>query len=154
MARMANAEVPNNRTPSYFDGCTCFHGSQGATSQTANNVRDLNGVSTSAAVSNGASETLLRDQLLEEVQTWLSPPNPTTNHDVAREARLEGTAKWFLQGKKFQTWKSAGSLLWIHGKRAFCFFVSMIGPFMVSCFHSGLGQERPLVCRSSLARSP
>ena len=149
---MANAEVPNNRTPSCFDSRTCFHESQGrgATSQTANNIRDLNGLSTSAPVSNGASDTLLRGQLLEEVQTWLSPPNPTTNHDVARKARLEGTAKWFLQGKKYQTWKSSGSLLWIHGKREFCFSVSMTGPFMVSWLHSGLGQERPLVCHSSL----
>jgi hypothetical protein len=102
------------------------HESQGATSRTANNVRDLNGLSTPLAVSNATSDTIPRDRLLEEVQTWLSPPNPTTNHDVARKARLEGTARWFLQGKKFQTWKSSGSLLWVHGKRVFCFSVSMI----------------------------
>jgi len=102
------------------------HELQGATSRTANNVRDLNGLSTTAAVLNGASGTLPRNQLLEEVQTWLSPPNPTTNHDVARDARHEGTAQWFLQGEIFKTWKSAGSLLWVHGKRMFCFSVSMV----------------------------
>ena len=122
---MANAEVPRS-TPSCFDSRTCFPDqSQVATPRTVNDVRDLNGLSPAVAVSNGASSALLRDQLLEEVQTWLSPPDPTTDHNVARKARLEGTAQWFLQDKRFKTWKAAGSLLWIHGKRVFCFYVSM-----------------------------
>jgi len=119
---------PVSRASRVFLTLSFLHGheTQGATSRTVNNIRDLNDVSTAAAVMNGASGTLPRDQLLEVVQRWLSPPNPTTNHDVTREARLEGTAQWFLQGKLFKTWKSAGSLLWIHGKRVFCFSVSMI----------------------------
>ena len=81
-------------TYSFSDG----HESQVVTLRPANNAGEQN-------------------QLLEEVQRWLSPPDPTVNYNVAREARLEGTARWFLQGNTFKSWKSTGSLLWIHGKR-------------------------------------
>jgi hypothetical protein len=49
---------------------------------------------------------------------WLSPADPSTNHNISRKAHNEGTAVWFFQGKIFIEWKSTGCLLWIHGKRA------------------------------------
>ena len=61
--------------------------------------------------------TLTESQLLEKQQKWLSPPDPSTNHNIARKAHHKGTASWFFQGSIFEQWKSSSSLLWIHGKR-------------------------------------
>ena len=58
---------------------------------------------------------LLRDNLLR----WLSPSDPSANHNIASKAHHDGTALWFFQGGLFNEWKSAGSFLWIHGKRGF-----------------------------------
>jgi hypothetical protein len=60
------------------------------------------------------------NQLRENVHKWLSPPNPSTNHNTACGTYHKTTATWFLQGSIFREWKSTGSLLWIHGKRAPC----------------------------------
>jgi len=57
----------------------------------------------------------LRDNLLR----WLSPSDPSTNHNIASKAHHHGTAQWFFQGHIFNEWKSAGSFLWVHGKRVF-----------------------------------
>ena len=60
-------------------------------------------------------------QLRACVWEWLSPPDPSTNHNIACGAHHKGTAAWFFQGSVFTEWKSAGSLLWIHGKRMFVY---------------------------------
>jgi archaellum component FlaC len=57
------------------------------------------------------------NQLRESIYKWLSPPDPSTNHNIACSTHLKKTASWFFQGSIFQEWKSTGSLLWIHGKR-------------------------------------
>ena len=58
------------------------------------------------------------DQLQERFRRWLSPPDPSINHNTARKAHHEGTAEWFIHGDTFAEWKSTtGSVLWIHGKR-------------------------------------
>lgn len=84
-------------------------------------VGDSGRPATSTASANGGSNTISRHQLLEKVQTWLSPPDPSTNYNVACQARHRGTAEWFIQGNIFQQWKSTGTFLWIHGKRVFVF---------------------------------
>ena len=61
--------------------------------------------------------TLSENQLRENIQKWLSPPDPSTNHNIACGTHHKKTANWFFQGSIFQEWKSTGSLLWIHGKR-------------------------------------
>jgi hypothetical protein len=53
--------------------------------------------------------------LREKLQKWLSPPDPSTNHNIARKAHHNGTASWFFKGSIFKQWKSS-PLLWIHGK--------------------------------------
>ena len=63
---------------------------------------------------------LLRDNLLR----WLSPSDPSTNHNIASKARHHGTAQWFFQGTIFNEWKSAGSFLWVHGKRVSLFVLN------------------------------
>ncbi|KAH9059109.1 hypothetical protein EDB87DRAFT_829598 [Lactarius vividus] len=61
-----------------------------------------------------------RDQVRRYHRAWLSPPDPSTNQNLACNAQHEGTATWFFQGSNFKEWesRSTASLLWIHGKRA------------------------------------
>ena len=61
---------------------------------------------------------LLGDQLQEKFRHWLSPPDPWTNHNIARESHYRGTSTWFTGGDVMKTWKSTGSLLWVNGLRA------------------------------------
>jgi hypothetical protein len=63
------------------------------------------------------SNIISGDQLRHDLRIWLSPPDPSTNHNIACNAHHEGTATWFFRGSIYQDWKSKGSLLWIHGKR-------------------------------------
>ena len=60
---------------------------------------------------------LIGNLFQRDVQCWLSPLNPSTNHKMALGQRLDGTGSWFTQSTTFQEWKVTGSLLWIHGKR-------------------------------------
>ncbi|KAI9429283.1 hypothetical protein H4582DRAFT_310885 [Lactarius indigo] len=55
-------------------------------------------------------------QLTQTLRAWLSPADPSTNHNSARKAQHKGMAMWFFQDSIFFEWKSTGSLLWIHGK--------------------------------------
>ena len=59
-------------------------------------------------------------QLRQDLRRWLSPPDPSTNHNIACNAHHTGTATWFFEGETYKEWKSTGSEspLWIHGKRA------------------------------------
>ncbi|KAH9969645.1 hypothetical protein BC827DRAFT_20964 [Russula dissimulans] len=58
-----------------------------------------------------------RDELQEKLRRWLSPPDPSINHNMARNARHKGTAEWFIHGSTFSQWKmGTGSLLLVHGK--------------------------------------
>jgi len=66
-------------------------------------------------------------QMQAEVRIWLSPPDPSINHNVACGKRLEGTAMWIIQDSKFNEWKKRSSLLWIRGIRE---FIPPSQPFM------------------------
>ncbi|KAN0133841.1 hypothetical protein V8E53_008336 [Lactarius tabidus] len=57
-----------------------------------------------------------RDRLQRESRSWLSPPDPSPNYNIAREIHQEGTAMWFCEGSVFAEWNTKGFLLWIHGK--------------------------------------
>ena len=60
------------------------------------------------------------DKLENDIRTWLSPPDPWKNYNIACKLRQSGTAEWFLQGNTFSEWKrseDSGCLLWVHGKR-------------------------------------
>ena len=65
------------------------------------------------------SNLLAGNQLIQLLRSWLSPTDPSTNHNIARKAQHNGTAAWLFEGQIIIKWKSTGSLLWIHGKRAF-----------------------------------
>jgi hypothetical protein len=57
------------------------------------------------------------NQLRESTYKWFSPPDPSTNHNIACSTHYKKTATWFFRGGIYQEWKSTGSFLWIHGKR-------------------------------------
>ena len=96
------------------------------------------------------------DLLRETIQKWLSPPDPSTNHNEACEVHQKVTPRWFLEGSIYNEWKTNVSLLWAHGKRTG--FHSFPTPVAHSLwFHSGIWQEHTLVsdalsrlCRRSL----
>ncbi|KAF8261129.1 hypothetical protein EI94DRAFT_835335 [Lactarius quietus] len=58
----------------------------------------------------------MKSSLKQLLRAWLSPADPSTNHNIAQKAQHEGTAVWLFQGRIVIEWKSIGSLLWIHGK--------------------------------------
>ena len=65
---------------------------------------------------------LTGDQLQQNLRRWLSPQDPSTNHNIACNAHHKGTANWFFEGRTYKEWKSTSSesLLWVHGKRVPC----------------------------------
>ena len=62
--------------------------------------------------------TLTGSQWRQDLRKWFSSPDPSTNQIILCRAQHQGTANWFFRGSLFEEWKSIGSLLWIHGKRA------------------------------------
>ncbi|KAH9061918.1 hypothetical protein EDB87DRAFT_1560134, partial [Lactarius vividus] len=60
--------------------------------------------------------SIYRDGLQRESRTWLSPPDPSSNYNIARDIHKDGTATWFCDGSVFAEWNTKGSLLWIYGK--------------------------------------
>ena len=68
-----------------------------------------------------AAEALKFTHVLVEsqIRTWVSHPDPSTNHIIACGIQHDGSAQWFFRGGIFSEWKSTGSLLWIYGKRMF-----------------------------------
>ena len=88
---------------------------------------------------------IVGDQLQETFRRWLSPPDPSKNHNIACDAHHEGSAEWFLHGNTFSEWKrTTGSLLWIHGKRP-CFFLCCFRVFNGLWFYSGVRKDRAFV---------
>jgi len=58
----------------------------------------------------------LRGQMQADIQHWLSPPDPSTNHDFVWNLHHNGTTAWLSESNMLNEWKETGSLLWIHGK--------------------------------------
>ena len=80
------------------------------------------------SATSGASFILSGTRMQESLSKWLSPPDPTMNHNIACNVRLEGTSNWFLRSSTFKEWNSEGSLLWIYGKRIF-----VLPPSRIEC---------------------
>ncbi|KAF8493674.1 ankyrin repeat-containing domain protein [Russula emetica] len=57
-----------------------------------------------------------QNQLRESIHKWLSPPDPSSNHNIACGTHHKKAATWFFEGNIYQEWKSkAGS-----GKSILC----------------------------------
>jgi hypothetical protein len=93
---------------------------------------------------------LTGSQLRQNLRRWLSPQDPSTNHNISCNAHHKGTATWFFEGRTYKEWKSTGSesLLWIHGKRVPLFLSATWRHLITSHFCSWLRQEHTLVRRA------
>jgi hypothetical protein len=48
------------------------------------------------------STILTGNQLRQDIRGWLSPRDPSTNHNIACNAHHEGTATWFFKGRTYK----------------------------------------------------
>ena len=53
----------------------------------------------------------------DKIAAWLSPPDPWTNHQSARQRYEPQTGLWLLQSEKYVKWKAGDRRhLWLYGK--------------------------------------
>ncbi|KAH8979969.1 hypothetical protein EDB86DRAFT_595080 [Lactarius hatsudake] len=87
-----------------------------------------------------------RDQLQKDTRSWISPPDPSKNHIIARRTHYGESAVWCTRGPTFKNWDLTGGLLWIHGIRAY--FPGTLCPFsrllMAIRDGSGIGEEHSM----------
>jgi hypothetical protein len=58
-----------------------------------------------------------RSDEVDKILQWLSPPNPWTNHQAARDLHQAGTGKWVLDHDAYKAWLCGASRhLWLYGK--------------------------------------
>ncbi len=63
-------------------------------------------------------KTFLADDRRKKIHQWLSPPDPSSNHDAACKKRQPTTGAWFVEGPQFEEWKiNPNSFVWLHGIR-------------------------------------
>ena len=96
-------------------------------------------------ISSRAQTGITGNQLRDNLLRWLSPPDPSTNHNIACKAHHNGTTEWFFRGSIFNQWKSTGSFLWIHGKRALPLAFTTCRPLILPSLYSGVRKKCPLV---------
>ncbi|KAN0141624.1 hypothetical protein V8E53_000086, partial [Lactarius tabidus] len=93
---------------------------KGATSDLRDATSDIkdDAKETKVIVQQIASEINSRDweRILDDLQRWLTPPDPSTNHNLACSSQHERTAVWVFSDNIYKKWESSGSLFWIHGK--------------------------------------
>ncbi|KAH9169162.1 hypothetical protein EDB89DRAFT_1908815 [Lactarius sanguifluus] len=95
-----------------------------ATSDIKGGVKRIEVIAQQIGTDVGARDShapLAEEQLLRDLRGWLSPPDPSTNHDIMCNAQHESTAAWVFNEDVFKEWESSGSLLWVHGKAYFYF---------------------------------
>jgi hypothetical protein len=71
----------------------------------------------SISVSFRSSLTLTGEELRQDIQKWLSPPDPSINHNIPCGIQHQVTASWFFDSGIYKEWKLDPSLLWVRGKR-------------------------------------
>ena len=85
-------------------------------------------------------DLLAGNQLIQLLRSWLSPADPSTNHNIAQKVQHDGTAAWLFRGQIIVKWKSNGSLLWIHGKRMFLLYFPAKTSDRLRLFQRALGK--------------
>lgn len=61
-------------------------------------------------------ETTARDLQHDRILQWLRAPDPSSNHNAARDRHEPATGQWLLKSHYFDSWiKSDKQLLWLHG---------------------------------------
>src|SRR5260221_3151063 len=102
--------------------------------QTASNVdEERRSSSVLSAIGSHDLIILVGNQLREKLQTWLSPPDPSTNQNIARKVHHKGTATWFSKAVSF---KSGSRPVLSYGStanvRLFAFHYSTTHPLLLS----------------------
>ncbi|KAH6978413.1 hypothetical protein EDB82DRAFT_546596 [Fusarium venenatum] len=60
--------------------------------------------------------SMASDHHFAKIERWLSPPDYSTNANLARKRRHPGTGSWLLKSPAFQEWKlGARQHLWLYG---------------------------------------
>lgn len=60
----------------------------------------------------------------QKIRRWLSPPDPSSNYNTARDSYQPTTGDWFLGSKEFREWRAkSNSFLWLYGIRRHIFSV-------------------------------
>ncbi|RSL87112.1 hypothetical protein CEP51_002393 [Fusarium floridanum] len=76
----------------------------------------LDSVRLTAKETKDAMVTARSDSHRAEVERWLSPPDYSTNANLARRRRHAGTGTWLLESTAFQEWKLGSRRhLWLYG---------------------------------------
>jgi len=66
------------------------------------------------------------DKVDADVKRWLSPPDPSTNHNHNLQNRHEQTGLWLLQHEDFEEWKETDyGVYWMFGLGAHQFAVTL-----------------------------
>ncbi|KAM0225546.1 hypothetical protein ACHAQD_001483 [Fusarium lateritium] len=80
-------------------------------------IRDaLASMKITGEVTRDAVISMKSDQHISKIEDWLSPPDCSTNANLARKQRHEGTGTWLLGSPDFQEWKSGTRQhLWLYG---------------------------------------
>ena len=62
----------------------------------------------------------IADAHWKTIYQWLSPPDPSSNHNNSCLEHQPTTGDWFIDSNKFMTWKTvSNSVLWLHGIRKY-----------------------------------
>lgn len=62
----------------------------------------------------------LAEDRQQKIYRWLSPPDPSLNHNAARGKRKSRTGTWLIDGDQLAEWKNnSHSFLWLHGIRKY-----------------------------------
>ena len=87
---------------------------------------------------------LTGERLRRDVQYWLSPLDPPTDHEFVCEAHYTGTARWFFESEALVERKRTrfcGSV-----ENAICWYVSARLTLMIDQFHSRFREKYTSVC--------
>ncbi|KAJ1329892.1 ankyrin repeat domain-containing protein 50 [Microdochium nivale] len=62
------------------------------------------------------TQALHASDQLDKIRRWLTPPDPSTNFNKARQQHHDGTGQWLLQSDTYIKWKKErNSFLWLIG---------------------------------------
>ncbi|KAF4633561.1 hypothetical protein G7Y89_g4559 [Cudoniella acicularis] len=78
--------------------------------------KDVKGIHSDVQDVRNTIKDLGFEQRREKIERWLSPPDPSTNYNIALETRQEGSGLWFLRSDTFAKWKTRpNSFLCLYG---------------------------------------
>ncbi|KAL4966716.1 Pfs, NACHT and ankyrin domain protein, partial [Aspergillus stella-maris] len=78
--------------------------------------QQIDDVHQTTVATKAATDSIRSDLHVDKIRRWLSPSDPSTNADHARELRHEGTGTWLLEHPIFMSWHSGlRRHLWLYG---------------------------------------